>query len=194
LGVRAVRRGDEVELTIRDPFALAASVRTGATRTPLSSLHVTLPAGRGAAPGAIELIDTYGNLLISTAIEPAPAPALVAAPAAPHDAFAPALQEPPWYGRWPPWALVAGGFATLSVAAWWIADDADHQAHETGDEDEEASLKRRRDVATWVSRGALVGMGVAITAGIVVYVRGRDQRVIATPQPGGGGLAWRVTF
>ena len=91
-------------------------------------------------------------------------------------------------------AIAAGGFAALGVAAWWIADDADHQAHQTGDEDEEASLRRRRNVATWGSRGALVGMGVAIVGGVVVYVRGRDQQVIATPRPGGGGLAWRITF
>jgi hypothetical protein len=94
----------------------------------------------------------------------------------------------------PPGAITAGGFATLSVVAWWIADDADRQARDVGSEDEEASLRRRRDVATWVSRGALVGMGVAIVGGIVVYVRGRDQSVIATPRPGGGGLAWRITF
>jgi hypothetical protein len=141
--------------------------------------------------GDIELIDTYGNILVSTAVEPAP---LASPPrrdvppggAAPHDAA--------WYQGWPSWAIAAGGFAVVGVAAGWIADDADHQARDVGDEDEEASLRRRRDVATWVSRGALVGMGIAIVGGIVVYVRSRDQSVIATPQPGGGGLAWRIRF
>jgi hypothetical protein len=187
LAVRAVRRAEGVELTIGDPLALAASVRTGGVHTPLSSRRVTLPDARGE----IELIDGYGNILASAAIEPAPAaspPGREAPPAgpAPHDAA--------WYEGWPSWAIAAGGFAMVSVAAWWIADDADHQARDVGDEDEEASLRRRRDVASWVSRGALVGMGVAMIGGVVVYVRGRDQRVIATPQPGGGGLAWRIAF
>jgi hypothetical protein len=202
LAVRAVRRGDEIELTLRDPLALAASVRTGTTRTPLSSLHVILPgvrgdgSRRGGVGDELELIDTYGNILVATAIEPASAGPPPPHPASPGDASAreAARHDAAWHDGWPPWAIAAGGFATLGVAAWWIADDADHQAHDTGDEDEEASLRRRRDVATWVSRGALVGMGVAIVGGIVVYVRGRDQQVIATPRPGGGGLAWRITF
>lgn len=188
LVVRAVRRGDGVELTIGDPLALAASVRTGGVHTPLASRHVTLPDARGE----IELIDVYGNVLASTAIEPAAAAAAPPPREAPPAGAAP--PHPAWYEGWPSWAIAAGGFAALSVVAWWIADDADHQARDVGDEDEEASLRRRRDVATWVSRGALVGMGVAIIGGVVVYVRGRDQSVIATPQPGGGGLAWRIRF
>src|SRR6185369_11512367 len=116
----------------------------------------------------IELIDTYGNTLLSTEIESIPAAPLPGRQPSPGDA---APRDAGWFERWPAWAITAGGFAVLSVAAWWIADDADHQARDVGDEDEEASLRRRRDVATWVSRGALVGMGVAIVGGIVVYVR-----------------------
>ena len=196
LAIHAVRRGDGagVELTIRDPLALAASVRTGGARTPLATAHVTLPTARGD----IELLDTYGNVLASAAIEPAvPGTSETAATAAPAGA-APttvaARDSPPWQGRWSTWAIAAGGFATLGVAAWWVADDADTRAGDSGDEQEEADLRRRRDVATWASRGALVAMGAAITVGIVVYVRGRDQRIIATPHPGGGGVAWRIAF
>jgi len=181
LTVRAVRRGGAVELTIRDPLALAASVRSGGERTPLSSAHLTLAAARGD----IELLDTYGNVLSSSAVEPA-APAAPVAPIAAPD--------PAWHDRWSSWAIAGGGFALISVAAWWIADDADQQAGDVGDETEEAALKRRRDVATWVSRGALVGVGLAATVGIVVYVRGREHRVVAAPQPGGASLAWRVAF
>lgn len=187
LAVRAVRRGEQVELAIRDPLALAGSVRTGAIRTPLSSLHLTVPAVRGE----VELLDTYGNVLVTTAIDPAPAAPTPPREVPPGDA---ARHAPAWHDGWPPWAIAAGGFAALGVTAWWIADDADHQARDSGDEEEEASLRRRRDVATWVSRGALVGMGIAIVGGIVVYVRGRDQSIVATPRPGGGGLAWRITF
>jgi len=191
LVVRAVRRAEGVELTVGDPLALAASVRTGGVHTPLSSRHVTLPDARGE----IELIDGYGNVLASaaasTAIEPVPA---APPPGREVPPGGPVPRHPAWYEGWPSWAIAAGGFAALGVVAWWIADDADHQARDVGDEEEEASLRRRRDVATWVSRGALVGMGVAIIGGVVVYVRGRDQSVIATPQPGGGGLAWRIAF
>jgi hypothetical protein len=180
LAVRAVRRGDRIELAVRDPLGLASSVRADGARTPLSSPRVTLAAARGD----IEVLDTYGNVLSSSAVEaePAPAPAPVV------------VADTPWHDRWSSWAIAAGGFATISLVAWWIADEADDRARESGDESEEADLRRRRDVATWISRGALVGVGIAVTAGIVVYVRNREHRIVASPQPGGGTIAWRVTF
>jgi hypothetical protein len=91
-----VRRGDGVELTIGDPLALAASVRTSGAHTRLSAPHITLSDVRGE----IELIDTYGDTLLSTPIE-----AVAAAPlqgrqpppgvAGPRDAA--------WFDRWPAW-------------------------------------------------------------------------------------------
>ncbi|HEY0482298.1 MAG TPA: hypothetical protein VGD37_32480 [Kofleriaceae bacterium] len=186
LALRAVRHGDRVELTIRDPLALAASVRAGGTRTPLASAHVTVAAARGD----VELLDPYGNVLASSAVDPDPPPAL-RAPALPAP---PAVTpDPPWQARWSSWAIAGAGLGLVSVAAWWIADDADAQARDSGDESEESALRRRRDVATWVSRGALVGVGVAVTAGIIIYVRG-EHRISAAPQPGGASVAWRVRF
>jgi hypothetical protein len=188
LAVRAERRGAAVELTIRDPLALAASVRADGARTQVAGARVTLAGARGE----VELLDLYGNVLMASAVEPA-APAITPPPATDPRAPRAAPRDAPWYDGWPPWAIAAGAFATLGVAAWWIADDADDQARNSGDEEEEADLRRRRDLATWVSRGALVAMGVAVVGGVVVYARGRD-RVVVVPQPGGAAIAWRLRF
>lgn len=182
LTARASRRAGHIALEVTaDPLNLVEAARIAGHRVTVDAGATTLPDG----PGAVELLDRSGNVLV--AIEPAgPPPAAVA----PRIVATPAT---PWPERWTTWAIVAGGLGVVGGGAMWVALDARSSlqtldASSAGHEYAEArALQDRFDRGQWVARFAFGGAAIAAVASGILWTR----RIAVVPTADGGAVAWR---
>ncbi|HEY5920841.1 MAG TPA: hypothetical protein VIV11_04185 [Kofleriaceae bacterium] len=188
LDARAERGADATSLTIAsDPASLVAAARADSNR-------VELVAGKASLPKTtrvIDLVDRYGNVIVSLPIGEQPAVPITLPPGE-------RTEKPSLFARWPTWAIVAAGFAAVGGGALWVAVDArseireliaDSPSHQFADT---IGPQRRFERAQLTAQLAFGASAAAALIAVVVGVRG--DRVVVTPASGGGAVSWLQRF